>query len=56
MPRAYGFSFFQVKMFTGSVRALLTSVLLNLINWKLEEATLETEHRSAVHSAPSIEV
>ena len=34
-PGDYGFSFFQVKMFTGSGRVLLTSVSLKLkINLK----------------------
>ena len=51
-PGKHGFSFFQVKMFTGSVRVLLTSASLKLIYRKPEEATRETEHRSAVHSAP----
>ena len=51
-PGEHGFSFFQVKMFTGSVRVLLTSASLKLIYRKLEEATRENEHRSAVHSAP----
>ena len=30
VPRAYGFSFFQVKMVTGSVHVLLTSVSFKL--------------------------
>ena len=55
-PGEHGFSFFQVKMFTGSVSVLLTSASLKITLLKLEEATRETEHRSAVHSAPSTEV
>ena len=43
-------------MFTGSVSVLLTSASLKITLLKLEEATRETEHRSAVHSAPSTEV
>ena len=56
-PGEHGFSFFQVKMFTGSVSVLLTSASLK-ITWLKLEATRETaaEHRSAVHSAPSTEV
>ena len=52
----HGFSFFQVKMFTGSVSVLLTSTSLKIEKLKLAEATRETEHRSAMHSAPSIKV
>ena len=55
MAREHGFSF-QVKMFTGSVSVLLTSASLKITLLKLEGATRETEHRSAVHSAPSTEV
>ena len=55
-PGEHGFSFFQVKMFTGSVSMLLTSASLKITSLKLEEATRETEHSSAVHSAPSTEV
>ena len=29
-PREHGFSFFQVKMFTGSVSVLLTSIALEI--------------------------
>ena len=52
----HGFSIFQVKMFTGSVSVLLTSTSLKIEKLKLAEATRETEHRSAMHSAPSIKV
>ena len=52
----HGFSIFQVKMFTGSVSVLLTSTSLKIEKLKLAEATRETEHRSAMHSAPSIEL
>ena len=38
------------------VSVLLTSASLKITLLKLEEATRETEHRSAVHSAPSTEV
>ena len=55
-PVEHGFSFFQVKMFTGSVSVLLTSISLKITLLKLAEATRETEHRSAMHSAPSTEV
>ena len=55
-PGEHGFSFFQVKMFTGSVSVLLTSTSLKIEKLKLAEATRETEHRSAMHSAPSTEV
>ena len=55
-PGEHGFSFFQVKMFTGSVSVLLTSTSLKIEKLKLAEATRETEHRSAMHSAPSIEL
>ena len=55
-PVEHGFSFFQVKMFTGSVSVLLTSTSLKIEKLKLAEATRETEHRSAMHSAPSTEV
>ena len=55
-PGEHGFSFFQVKMFTGSVSVLLTSTSLKIEKLKLAEATRETEHRSAMHSAPSIKV
>ena len=50
-PGEHGFSF-QVKMFTGSVSVLLTSTSLKIKKLKLAEATRETEHRSAMHSAP----
>ena len=43
-------------MFTGSVSVLLTSISLKITLLKLAEATRETEHRSAMHSAPSTEV
>ena len=33
----HGFSFFQVKMFTGSVSALLTSTSLKINNYKLQK-------------------
>ena len=33
----HGFSFFQVKMFTGSVSALLTSTSLKINNDKLQK-------------------
>ena len=46
----------QVKLFTGSVSVLLTSISLKITLLKLAEATRETEHRSAMHSAPSTEV
>ena len=52
----HGFSIFQVKMFPGSVSVLLTSTSLKIEKLKLAEATRETEHRSAMHSAPSIEL
>ena len=52
----HGFSIFQVKMFTGSVTVLLTSTSLKIEKLKLAEATRETEDRSAMHSAPSIEL
>ena len=52
----HGFSFFQVKMFTGSVSVLLTSTSLKIKKLKLAEATRETEHRSAMHSVPSTKV
>ena len=55
-PGEHDFSFFQVKMFTGSVSVLLTSTSLKIKKLKLAEATRETEHRSAMHSAPSTEV
>ena len=45
-----------VKMFTGSVSVLLTSASLKITLLKLEGATRETGHLSAVHSAPSTEV
>ena len=51
-PGEHGFSFFQVKMFTGGVSVLLTSTSLEIKKLKLAEATRETEHRSAMHSAP----
>ena len=54
--RLHGFSFFPVKMFSGSVSVLLTSTSLKITLLKLAEATRETEHRSAMHSAPSTEV
>ena len=54
--RLHGFSFFPVKMFPGSVSVLLTSTSLKITLLKLAEATRETEHRSAMHSAPSKEV
>ena len=50
-PGENSFFFFQVKLFTGSVSVLLTSTSLKITLLKLEEATRETEHRSAVHSA-----
>ena len=50
-PGEHGFSFFQVKMFTGSVSVLLTSSSLKIKKLKLAEATRETEHRIAMHSA-----
>ena len=56
VPGEHGFFFFQVKMFTGSVSVLLTSTSLKIKKLKLAEATRETEHRSAMHSAPSTEV
>ena len=43
-------------MFTGSVSVLLTSISLKTTLLKLAEATQETEHRSAMHLAPSTEV
>ena len=43
-------------MFPGSVSVLLTSTSLKIALLKLAEATRETEHRSAMHSAPSTEV
>ena len=55
-PGEHGFSFSQVKMFTGSVSVLLTSTSFKIKKLKLAEATPETEHRSAMHSAPSTEV
>ena len=55
-PGEHGLFFFQVKMFTGSVCVLLTSTSLKITLLKLAEATRETEHRSAMHSAPSTEV
>ena len=55
-PGEHTFSFFQVKMLTGSVSVLLTSISLKITLLKLAEATRETEHRSAMHSAPSTEV
>ena len=55
-PGEHGFSFFLVKMFTESVSVLLTSTSLKITLLKLAEATRETEHRSAMHSAPSKEV
>ena len=55
-PGEHGFSFFQVKMFTGSVSVLLTGTSLKITFLKLAEATRESEHRSAMHSATSTEV
>ena len=55
-PGEHGFSFFQVKMFTASVSVLLNSTSLKIKKLKLAEATRETEHRNAMHSAPSTEV
>ena len=55
-PGEHGFSFFQVKIFTGSVSVLLISTSLKITFLKLAEATRETEHRSAMHSAPSTEM
>ena len=55
-PGEHGFSFFQVKIFTGSVSVLLISTSLKITFLKLAEATRETEHRSAMHSAPSAEM
>ena len=55
-PGEHGFSFFQVKIFTVSVSVLLTSISLKITLIKLAGATRETEHRSAMHSAPSTEV
>ena len=43
-------------MFTESVSVLLTSTSLKITLMKLAEATRETEHKSAMHSAPSTEV
>ena len=43
-------------MFPGSVRVLLISTSLKITLLKLAEATRETVHRSAMHSAPSTEV
>ena len=33
-PGKHGFSFFQVKLFTGSVSVLLTSISLKIIHFK----------------------
>ena len=55
-PGEHGFSFFQVKMFTGSVSVLLTSTSLKVKKLKLAEATRETDNRSAMHSVPSTKV
>ena len=55
-PGEYGSSFFQVKMFIGSVSVLLTSTSFKITLLKLAEVTRETEHRSAMHSVPSTEV
>ena len=52
----HSFFSFQVKIFIGSVSVLLTSTSLKITSLKLEEATRETEHRSAAHSAHSAEV
>ena len=48
-PGEHGFSFVQVKTFTGSVSVLLTSTSLKIRKLKLAEATRENEHRSAMH-------
>ena len=47
-PGEHGFSFFQVKMFTGSVSVLLTSTSLKIKKLKLAETTQETEHRNSL--------
>ena len=55
--KIYSMLFKHLKlMFTGSVSVLLTSTSLKITLMKLAEATRETEHRSAMHSAPSTEV
>ena len=51
-PGEHGLSFFQVKMFTGSVNVLLTSTSLKITLLKLAEATRETEHRSPKSERP----
>ena len=43
-------------MFTGSLSVLLTNTSLKITLLKLAEATQETEHSSAVHSAASTEM
>ena len=55
-PGEHSFSLFQEENISWSICVLLTSPLINIGLQILEDATRETEHRSAMHSAPSLEV
>ena len=43
-PGEHGFSFFQVKLLTGSVSVLLTGTSLKIKNYKLKKKTLKNKN------------